>query len=287
MSSAVIEFTDVGFSYKSQNVFNKLSFAVTGDQMIGVVGVNGSGKSTLMRMILGLAKAQSGDIKVLDHAPGHFKNRPMIGSSLQDIDFPATERVEEIVHFVSQQFESKADTEELIKDFDLTDFRRKACGQLSGGMKRRLSLACAFAGNPSVVLLDEPTTGLDRNSRNKLLENLRKYQDRNHALILMISHHPEEVMDSVDQFLHVKDSNVQYISPEKMKEMTRIRKVEFNCENKLEYANALKSEYTDKRQSLIVKDSDQFVKDLCQMEFPFENLQIQKLAADELIGEIL
>ena len=287
MSELAIEFKNVDFSFGTHKIFEKLSFSVTDDQFIGIVGANGSGKSTLMKILLGLLHNKAGEINILGAKPGHMKTRPDIGTSLQDIDFPATEKAQEVLKFVCQQHSDSNPVNELIKDFGITDFKNKACGQLSGGMKRRLSLACAFAGKPRILLLDEPTTGLDRESRKNLLKNLRKYQDRNQSLILMISHHPEDVTDSVDQFLHLKNSTVNFVSPEQMREMTKIRKVSFDCNNRLEYANSLKSTYENNRQTVIVKDSDQFIKDLHNMDFPYKNLEIHKLGADELIGEFL
>lgn len=283
----VIELKNLGFSYKNSPLFNDFNFEIQGNQFAGIIGVNGSGKSTLLKLIMGLLSPQSGQIEVLGHSAGSFATKSLIGASLQDIDFPGTEKVHEILQFVSSQFKKPLNIEDLINDFALNDFRNKACGQLSGGMKRRLSLACAFMGRPQVVLLDEPTTGLDFSSRFLLMENLKKYQSQHQALILMISHHPEEVLSQVDQFFHVKSGALSSLSPEKMKELTQIKKISFTAAPGVSLPNHLQAEFEDNCYNILVNDSDQFVRDLVRQTVKFQNLQVQGLGAQELMEKVL
>ena len=179
MTNASIQFQNVTFSYGEQVVLEKFDFEISNNQFIGMIGVNGSGKSTLLKLILGLLQPQQGKIRVLGEEAGQWNTKLKTGSALQDIDFPSSEKVTEIIDFVCAQFSDPYPAEELIKDFQLSEFSSKSCGQLSGGMKRRVALACAFAGKPEIVLLDEPTTGLDKESRKNLVENLKNYQIKN------------------------------------------------------------------------------------------------------------
>ena len=284
---AKVEFKNLSFSYKNQPVFDKLSDSIDGNQFIAVVGANGSGKSTLMKLILGFLKPNSGDISILGHSPGDYSNRRKIGTSLQDIDFPTSERVKEVLEFVSQQYQDSANLEALMESFFLTEFCNKPCGQLSGGMKRRLSLACAFVGKPELVLLDEPTTGLDHASRSQLMLNLKKYQQESKALVFMISHYPDEVIQTVDEFFHVKDSAIRRITPTEMEKFTGYRKINFSSKVEFKDSSAFRVEKNNDQYEVIVSNSDQWIQEFCGNGTDFENLTIRKLEAQELIEEIL
>ncbi len=252
-----------------------------------MIGVNGSGKSTLLKLILGLLQPQSGEVQVLGHKAGAFTTKDKTGSALQDVDFPSSERVEEIVNFVRSQYPKSLPLEELIQRFQLQEFRHKACGQLSGGMKRRVALACAFAGQPQLVLLDEPTTGLDQDSRQSLLENLRSYQQDHNALILMISHHPEEIMDSVDGFLHVKNQQVEKVSTSRLKESMQLRKIQFKLQGEYELPKAQRVTRNHQHCEVVTDDSDQFITQLVIQKVPFQELTVDKLNIEELLGDFL
>lgn len=282
-----IEFRNVSFSYKTQNLLSNFDFDVAGNQFVGIIGVNGSGKSTLLKLILGLLKPQTGVVRVLGREAGAKRRKAYVGSSLQDIDFPGSERVEEILRFVCQQYPIAASVEELIRDFNLQSFRRKPCSTLSGGMKRRLSLACAFAGQPNIVILDEPTTGLDQESRKKLMQVLKNYQKRHKALILMISHYPEEVIDSVDQFFHVKNKKVERVTTEQMQKFTAYRKMAFQCPASSTLPATLKVTRQGENVELVVADSDKYIRQLCKDKISFSNLSVRDLTAEEILGDIL
>jgi ABC-2 type transport system ATP-binding protein len=287
MTETLVEFNGVSFSYRNQKVLRNFQFQLTEPQLIALIGVNGSGKSTLLKLILGLLKPQEGEVKVLGHKAGAFPTKFQVGSALQDIDFPGSERVEEILHFVCDQYPASESVSTLIQDFQLADFHRKACSQLSGGMRRRLALACAFAGRPEVVLLDEPTTGLDVESRQHLIKNLKNYQKKYGTLVLMISHHPEEIVPWVDEFLHLKNKTVEKLSIENMQQSARLRKVHFEVRGEYPLPKAKRIDRHGDQVEIITEDSDQYVQSLVQQKIPFQNLRIDKLSVDELLGDFL
>ncbi len=287
MPQSLLKFQNVDFSYRNTLVYKDFNLEINQPQFISVVGSNGSGKSTLLKLAMGLLQPQKGEVSLLGQNPHEMAVKAQVGSSLQDISFPSSERVEEILRFISKQYRSPLSVESVISDFFLNDFKNKPCGQLSGGMKRRLSLACALIGNPKILFLDEPTTGLDQKSRNKLLENLKNYQSQYQALILVISHHPGDMIDAVDCFFHVKNSQVKSISPEKMNNLTRLKKVKFKSHQELDLPEALRITRTNDTYEIVIEKSDHFIRDLCRMEFPFNSLEIEPLSPDELIEEIL
>lgn len=280
-------FTDLSFSYSNQPIIDNYSFEILGNQWVAIVGVNGSGKSTLLKLILGLETPHAGQLSVFDNPAGNFSGKHMIGSSLQDIDFPSSEKVREVLKFISLQYPDHHPIDEIIADFQLQDFINKPCGQLSGGMKRRLSLACAFMGKSKLILLDEPSTGLDVESRSRLLKNIKKYQVLQKALVLMISHHPEEVVEYVDQFFHLKNGKIQTVTTKKMAQSTKMRKIEFFCKDSPQLPKNIRMKATDNHYEVIVEESDQFIRDMVAKNIPFTNLLLSKIGAEELLGEIL
>ncbi len=285
--SPPIEFNQVKFSYRNQTVLDDFSFSFEPSGLVAMVGVNGSGKSTLLKLILGLLQPQSGEIQVLGHKAGSFVTKGRIGSALQDVDFPQSERVEEIVNFVCSQYPTSLPVDELVEHFQLQEFRKKACGQLSGGMKRRVALACAFAGRPQLVLLDEPTTGLDQDSRLRLMQTLRSYQQEHKALILLISHHPEEIMDSVDGFLHVKNRQVEKLSTATLKESMQLRKLKFKLQGDHNLPEARRVTRNQETCEVVTENSDQYITSLVTQKIPFRDLTVDKLNIEELLGDFL
>ncbi len=282
-----LTFDNVTFCYRNQDIFRDFSLQVFGDQFVGLIGVNGSGKSTFLKLILGHLHPQKGQVSILGKKPNHFSLRKTLGAALQDIDFPSNEKVVEILSFVKSQFQDSEDLEALISDFFLQEFRHKSCGQLSGGMKRRLALACALVGKPQVLLLDEPTTGLDLPSRLRLIENLKKYQQKNQALVLMISHHPQEILNDVDQFFHLKNGVIKILTPQEMTDLTQLKKVSFSSSQAFPWPGAMKQQQQGEQHWVVCEDSDQLVQQMIKKDFNFKNLLIENLGTQEILQEIL
>ncbi len=287
MKESLVEFNQVSFSFKNQNVLDNFSFSIPGNQWLAMVGVNGAGKSTLLKLALGLLKPNDGHVKVLGQPAGEFSTKPDVGSALQDVDFPNSEKVEEVLQFVCDQYPKSVAIKELIEVFQLHEFSKKSCGQLSGGMKRRLALACAFAGQPKIVFLDEPTTGLDQGSRKHLMATLKTYQKKYQCLILMISHHPEEAMNSVDGFLHLKDRGIVRLSTDNMRQSMALRKIQFQLNQSVKLPSARKVKQDDGRVEIVTAESDQYLNKLVEQKIPFKNLTVDKLTVEELLGEFL
>jgi len=282
--SVVVDFKSVSFSYQSQNIFENFNFQIESDQLISLIGVNGSGKSTFLKLILGLIKPQSGEIKLFGLDPQSLAVRSQLGIALQDIDFPSQIRVIEILRFVCDQFKDTYPLSDLLIDFLLTDFQNKFCSQLSGGMKRRLALACAFAGKPKVVLLDEPSTGLDVQSRKQLIATLKKYQKNQNALVIMISHYPTEIIESVDHFYLLKNGQIQIISRERMEQMKQVTEITFQTLNDMSHYKNIQKNGNQYRLVTVTPEAD--IRELCEKKIQFNNLRVSPLDSESLIEEM-
>ena len=112
----VIQISNLSFKYQNQKVFNKLSFELTDNQWLGILGVNGAGKSTFLKILLGHLVTYSGEVQLMDHSPGSAALKSLLGSSPQEIDFPSNIRVKEILHFVGAHYSQPVPTAEIIDD---------------------------------------------------------------------------------------------------------------------------------------------------------------------------
>ena len=162
-----------------------------GGEVLALLGPNGAGKTTALSVILGLRRPDRGRAELLGTDPRDRDARAAIGVTPQDAGFPPTLRVHEIVDLVLAHFAMPVPTAELLARFGLADCRRRQAGGLSGGERRRLSVALAFAGRPLAVFLDEPTTGLDVEARRSLWRELQEYAATG-GTILLTTHHLEE-----------------------------------------------------------------------------------------------
>ena len=176
-----------------------LSFDVAPGEFFGFLGPNGAGKTTTINAIVGLATFQSGSIEVFgqDVVRRFREARSLVGLSPQDFNFDRYLTVEEVLLYQGGYYgmrlpEAKARAKELLDRFELSDKRRATSLELSGGMKRRLSLARALMHDPDLLILDEPTAGMDVELRLELWDFLRTI-NAGGKTIVMTSHYLEEV----------------------------------------------------------------------------------------------
>jgi len=150
-----------------------VSLEIGPGRIVGLLGPNGAGKSTLLSLLQGLRRPTSGTVQLLGGDPSDHRTRRLLGSTPQETALPPTLRVGEVLDFVGAHFENPVPREELAEEFGFRDLLRRQTGSLSGGQKRRVSVALAFVARPKLVLLDEPTTGLDVDARRVLWEAVK------------------------------------------------------------------------------------------------------------------
>jgi ABC-2 type transport system ATP-binding protein len=165
-------------------------------EIFGLLGPNGSGKTTLISIIATLIEASKGDVKVFGETihPQNLKPKYLIGVVPQEIVSHGFFTIEEILKFVSGYYgidNNKEHIEYLLENLSLTEHRKKRVAQLSGGMKRRLLIAKALVHKPKLLLLDEPTAGVDIELRNSLWKFVRKL-NQDGCSILLTTHYLEE-----------------------------------------------------------------------------------------------
>jgi len=195
----VIEVKNLVKEYKNLKAVDDLSFEVHDGEILGLLGPNGSGKSTTINCILSLLNFSKGKIKIFgkEMMPNAYDIKKEIGVVFQDVSvFDELNVYDNIDYFCGLYIKDK-DTrkkyiEEAIELVSLKDFKKYYPKQLSGGLLRRLNIACGIAHKPKLIFLDEPTVAVDPQSRNNILDGIKKLRDGG-ATIVYTTHYMEEV----------------------------------------------------------------------------------------------
>jgi ABC-2 type transport system ATP-binding protein len=193
MTSAAVECRDLRKSYADVKAVDGLDLQVERGECFGLLGPNGAGKTTTIEILEGLTIPDSGRVEVLglNWNDSERELRERIGISLQETQLPEKLTVYEILHLFRSFYRSGPDPEDLMRDLSLDEKRNARYGKLSGGQKQRLAVACALIGNPDMLFLDEPTTGLDPQSRLQLWEVVARFRATG-GTVLLTTHYMEE-----------------------------------------------------------------------------------------------
>ena len=199
-------------SYGKFNAVQNVSFSVRKGEIFGLLGPNGAGKTSTLSSIEGLLKPQAGTIVVdgNDAVAKPLHARASLGVQLQSTSFQPELFVIEVLQLYAGIYgvpASKSDLMATLREINLEDSAMKKFGELSGGQQQRVSLVIATIHNPRLVLLDEPTTGLDPQSRRQLWERIEAIRERGHA-VLLTTHSMEEAESVCDRIAIIDHGRV-------------------------------------------------------------------------------
>ena len=226
----LLHLQDLEKSFGCQMVLDHVGFDLQSGEIIGLIGPSGAGKSTMIKTMLGMEKADSGMALVLDHT---MPNRHILGDigymAQSDALYEALSGQENLEFFGQLKGLSKKDLKEEIAHVaqvvDLIEHLNKAVSGYSGGMKRRLSLAIALLGSPQLLILDEPTVGIDPSLRKKIWQELMALRDKGVG-ILVTTHVMDEaeLTDKVGLLLGGKI--IAFDTPKNLKEVYCVSSIE-------------------------------------------------------------
>lgn len=186
-----------------------LNFRVFRGDVFGLLGTNGAGKTSTLEILEGLAPATSGKVKVFGRDPFDDRAliRPRMGIMLQSGGLPSQLTVEETIKMWQGTCSNPRDPEEILADVELLHRLDVRVGALSGGEQRRLDLGCALLGNPELLFLDEPTTGLDPESRRNVWDLLLRLKKQGVTMVLT-THYLEEAETLCDRIAIMNEGTV-------------------------------------------------------------------------------
>ena len=208
----MLEIKNIYKEYENNVAVDGINLQIKKGEIFGILGPNGAGKSTLISMICGLIKKTSGEIIYEGGEKSIRKWKENIGIVPQDFALYWDLTAEENIRFFCSLYgfkgkELKKRTDRVLEFVGLTDVRKKKASTFSGGMKRRLNIGCAIAHSPKLIIMDEPTVGIDPQSRNHVLESVLKLRDEG-ATIIYTSHYMQEVDDICDRIAIVDKGKV-------------------------------------------------------------------------------
>jgi ABC-2 type transport system ATP-binding protein len=190
-----------------RQVVRGLSFEVKPGEIVGLLGPSGCGKSTLMRALVGVQLGVTGDCMLLGQSAGSKALRPDVGYMTQEASVYGDLTVaENLRYFAAVSGASRERADEVIADVDLAAERDRLVGSLSGGQRNRVSLAAALLGQPRVLILDEPTVGLDPVLRKDLWGRFRRLAAT--GVTLLVSSHVMEEASECDRILMMRDGRL-------------------------------------------------------------------------------
>ena len=220
----VISIENVSFSYNKENVLQDIIMYINEGDFVGIVGCNGSGKTTLMKLLIGQIKPSKGKIRLFNEELSKSKDLDKIGyvpqiSLSTSQTFPAT--VEEVVmtNLYSKigfmKFPKKEHKEKVKKTLELVNmekYSKKMIGNLSGGQQQRVMIAKALVSDQKIIILDEPTTGIDASSEKSLYEILHKLNKESNITIIIVSHDIEKISQYTNKIFIVNKNKVSLMN---------------------------------------------------------------------------
>jgi len=210
----MINVENVVFFYrKNRLIFNNFTLIVPKHCIMGLLGHNGAGKTTLLRLIVGILKPYKGTVKINGknnkQLPRNFISyMPEVGGIYENLTLYENLVFRARTAMVyNNDFKYKA--EQLLQELNLSDLRNEKAAYLSNGMKKRLLLACNLIIEPKIILLDEPTVGIDPESLDIIIELLRKY-NKNETTIIISSHDMNTIQDLCSNITILREGKIMF-----------------------------------------------------------------------------
>lgn len=208
---ALIEIRNVHKSFKEVRAVKDLSLEIDSGEFVAILGPNGAGKTTLVEMVEGLQKPDSGTISIknMNWLDNSQQIRKLLGISLQESRFIEKLTVKEILDLFCSFYHLKVQrSDELMDLVNLQEKRKAYTINLSGGQRQKLALAIALINNPEILILDEPTTGLDPNSRREIWRLLLRLKREYHTTLILTTHYMEEAAQLCDQIVIMDNGHI-------------------------------------------------------------------------------
>ena len=291
---SVVSLVGVTRRFTDVVALDDVSLEVGAGELVGLLGPNGAGKSTLLSLVSGQRKPDSGVVRLCGLDPREAAARATLGLTPQETGLPATLKVREVVDFVGGHYPDPVPTGELLERFGLTDLAGRQTGGMSGGQKRRLAVALALVGRPGIILLDEPTTGLDVSARQILWTAIREYH-ADGGTVLLTSHYLEEVQALAERVVVIDHGVVKADdSMANILEQVGLRRVVLHAPSVPPgrggvdaLPGVVRSTVEGDRYELFTADADALVRELVTSGLAFHGLEVRGATLEEAFEQMV
>jgi ABC-2 type transport system ATP-binding protein len=250
-------------------------------EVLGLLGPNGAGKTTAVSILLGIRRPDAGQAVLFGREPRDAAARRRIGVVLQDVGFPPTLRVGEIVDLVRAHFADPLPRHELLERFELGSIATRQAGGLSGGQRRRLAVALAFAGRPRALFLDEPTAAMDANGRRALWRGVSAFAASGGAVLLTTQQLDEAEELATRIVMLVRGRVLLEGSVDDVRARAGMATVRFRAERLPALPPHTLAESRLDRHLVYVQDPEAFVTALVRSGIAFHELEVSRVSLED------
>jgi ABC-2 type transport system ATP-binding protein len=281
----IAEICGVTKTFGAVTALSGVDLAIQRGQLLALLGPNGAGKTTAVRLLLGLASADRGRIRVFGKDPREAGARVRSGAMLQVGRVPEMLRVREHIELFSSYYPSPLPFEETVKAAGLAGLEKRLFGELSGGQKQRVLFALAICGNPDFLALDEPTAGLDVESRRTLWRHIRTFVARGGS-VLLTTHYLEEADALADRIVVIdrgrivaEGTNSEIKHRAASKRIRCITSVDPECVRAM--TGVISAQWNGQQVEIVASDSDRVVFELFARDPRLRDLEVVGAGLEE------
>ncbi|MDF4187041.1 ABC transporter ATP-binding protein [Ligilactobacillus salivarius] len=286
--TTALEVKNINKKYKNKVVLNDINFSIQSGEIVALIGKNGAGKSTLINIITKLIQQDSGQSKIFEKEKF---DRNLIGVMIQENISLDRITVKEIIKLTRTYYRNPMSYQAILALSELQNYTNHPMDKLSGGQKRKLQFALTLAGNPDLIFLDEPTVGMDAESRTKFWERIDELKKQGKTF-LITSHYLEELEKVANRFIFLHNQRIIFDGSlaEMGKQLKKVQ-VTFNSElikdifNKL--PAVLRVSELNHHYTLITSDVNSLITQLVPYLSAIDNLEIRQQNLDTLMDSLI
>lgn len=286
--TTALEVKNINKKYKNKVVLNDINFSIQSGEIVALIGKNGAGKSTLINIITKLIQQDSGQSKIFEKEKF---DRNLIGVMMQENISLDRITVKEIIKLTRTYYRNPMSYQAILALSELQNYTNHPMDKLSGGQKRKLQFALTLAGNPDLIFLDEPTVGMDAESRTKFWKHIDELKKQGKTF-LITSHYLEELEKVANRFIFLHNQKIIFDgSLNEMGKQLKMVQVTFNSEliedifNKL--PAVLRVSELNHHYTLVTSDVNSLITQLVPYLSAIDNLEIRQQNLDTLMDSLI
>ena len=286
--TTALEVKNINKKYKNKVVLNDINFSIQSGEIVALIGKNGAGKSTLINIITKLIQQDSGQSKIFEKEKF---DRNLIGVMMQENISLDRITVKEIIKLTRTYYRNPMSYQAILALSELQNYTNHPMDKLSGGQKRKLQFALTLTGNPDLIFLDEPTVGMDAESRTKFWKHIDELKKQGKTF-LITSHYLEELEKVANRFIFMHNQKIIFDgSLTEMRKQLKKVQVTFNSEliedifNKL--PAVLRVSELNHHYTLITSDVNSLITQLVPYLSAIDNLEIRQQNLDTLMDSLI